>query len=88
VAITGTLAFQGKQSTAKELERALITVASTKSRLQSKYAAASRKDEEIAARHKLLADALIGDKKLKAHLASCSSRGDLGNATGKTIEER
>jgi hypothetical protein len=65
---TGTIAFQGEPSAARELERAFIAIASVKGRLQSKYTAPNRKDDEIAELHKLLADALIENKKLKAHL--------------------
>jgi hypothetical protein len=66
---TGTIAFQGEPSAARELERAFIASASAKGRLQSKHTAASRVDDEIAVLRKLLAHALIENKKLKARLS-------------------
>jgi hypothetical protein len=66
---TGTITFQGEQSAAKELERAFISIASAKGRLQSRHSQPGRdRDEEIAALRKLLADALIENRKLKAAL--------------------
>jgi hypothetical protein len=67
---TGTISFQGRQSAARQLEKAFIAVASAKGRIETKdsRSLADRRDENE--RLKILANTLLENAKLRARISS------------------
>jgi hypothetical protein len=68
---TGTISFQGRESAARQLEKAFIAVASAKGRIETKdsRSLADRRDENERLKI-LLANTLLQNAKLRARISS------------------